>query len=83
MEFNICDLCAVYLHCNDWVANCRKDASHDYCLPCTYSMTKATVKFEKYLRHAIQKCIGIDFTTDCIRIVVEYTIGHVTCITFH
>ena len=71
-----CDLCNVWLHDNDWVFSCHRNAAHDYCLPCVYSMAHQIVKFEKYLQSVINDCYHEYLTMDCIQILVAFVLGY-------
>lgn len=71
-----CDLCNVYIHVNDWVANCHRSVPHDYCLPCVYSMTQQIVTFEKYLQNIINEQYNEYLTMDCMQILVSFVLGY-------
>ena len=80
---NYCQLCHIFMHCNDWMAVCHDDVAHDYCFPCTYAITKETIQYQTYLKDIIHQYVDKNFTFDCIQILVSFIIGHVTKITYN
>lgn len=74
---HICDLCNIEIHHNDWVAYCQKSGvTHDYCLPCTYTMVKEITSFEKYLQDIIEKLYNEYLNKDCIQVLVAFVLGY-------
>ena len=77
-----CDLCRCTINVNDWMYHCisrRSEASdtegHAYCLQCTYSMTNGIAAFENSLQKIIHQYVDQQFTMDCIKVIVGFTVG--------
>ena len=84
-EFWSCDLCSFGINSHDWICHCipiesiiAEQEGHGYCLQCTYSMANGIAQCEKSLQNIVHQYIDPQFTMDCIRLIVAFTVGSVT-----
>ena len=78
-----CDLCRCTINMNDWMYHCIPKESiacdtegNCYCLQCVYGMANGIVAFENSLEKIVHKYIDPNFTMDCIREIVAFTVGN-------